>query len=559
MKTVLKNGNIITSNPLYPIAEAIAIEDDRITFVGTEQDAPADGNIIDLCGKTVIPGFVDSHIHPGMVSQSSWHIKLPWTEDVEEVLEFIRDYAQKHPKEEVPFLYFEYYPTSMFNTHGPNKEMLDRVCNDRPCYCQDFGEHLHWMNSTMLELLGINKDTPDPVPGLEVFVRDSDGNPTGWCKELAWRHFQDKMFQKIGWTPPITLTADLMEPFFEFLTRHGITAIAEGLLEGEAQIIAMQELDRRGKMNAYYDGNVRFDDEKDLPEKIAELQRYARNYASKHMKFNTMKLFLDGTNESGNSASLAPFANDPTGANYGEIKMEADELSRCLLMCNRNGLDLHIHMVGDRAFRTGCDAVEIAQKEATKLGEPWVCQPIFAHCEIIDPSDMGRPAKLGITVNWSCHWSGGYFGDVAQEFLGYEKWARMYQFNPIIESGALVTFSSDVVTFYELHRADPFFSMEVANTRVDPEFLLDSVKYPGSIRPPVSARIDMENLIKGYTISGAKQMRMSPMMGSLEVGKLANFNIISANPYEVCADRLHEIFCEQVYFEGKMVWDADSK
>jgi len=556
MKTVLTNGNIISSCETNPRAEALGFEGDKIIYVGTTDGAPTDGTIIDLAGRTVIPSIVDSHIHPGMVSQSSWHIKLPWTEDVNVLLEFIRDYANAHPKEEIPFLYFEYYPTSMFDTHGPTKELLDSACDDRPCYCQDFGEHLHWMNSKMLELLEVDKDTPDPVPGLEMFVRDGEGNPTGWCKEMAWRHFQDKMFQKIGWTPPIFMTAELMEPFFEFLTRHGITAIAEGLLEGEDQILAMRELERQGKMNVYYDGNVRFWSEQDLPEKIAELQRYANKYTSRHMKFNTMKLFLDGTNESGNSASLHPFANDPTETNYGEIKMETDELSRCFLLCNRNGLDMHIHMVGDRAFRTGCDAVEKAKAEAENLGEPWVCQPIFAHCEIVDPADMCRPAELGITVNWSCHWSGGYFGEVAQEFFGYEKWARMYQFNPIIDSGALVTFSSDVVTFYELHRADPFFSIEIANTRIDLEVPLDPEKYPGSIRPPLSARISLDNLLKGYTINGARQLRWSDRLGSLEVGKVANFNILSANPYEIEQGALHSIYSEKVFFEGNVIWDA---
>lgn len=553
MMTTLINGRIFTSNEKQPWAEAIAFKDDKITYVGNLANAPINGDVIDLKGKMVIPGIIDSHIHPGMVSQSSWHIKLPWTENVEEILDFIGNYAKAHPKEEIPFLYFEYYPTSMFGTQGPTKELLDSVCSDRPCYCQDFGEHLHWMNSKMLELMEITKDTPDPVPGLEMFVRDEEGNPTGWCKELAWRHFQDKMYDKIGWRPPIKMTPQLMEKFFRFLTEHGITAIAEGLLEGEEQLIAMSELDKIGKMNVYYDGNVRFYSIHDLPEKIAELKRYAEKYSGKHMKFNTMKLFLDGTNESGNSASLHPHKNDPTGTNYGEIKMETDELAECFLLCNREAVDLHIHMVGDRAFRVGCDAVEIAQEKAKELGEAWVCQPIFAHCEIIDPADMERPAKLGITINWSCHWSGGYFGEVAQEFLGYDKWARMYQFNPIINSGALITFSSDVVTFYELHRADPFFSMQVAHTRVDPEMPLDPEKYPGSVRPPESAKLSREILMKGYTINGAKQLRMESMLGSLEKGKIANLNIISDNYFDVPSDKIRQITFEAVIFDGKIV------
>lgn len=553
MQKILINGRIFTSNSMYPWADAIAFEGDKITYVGDMEGAPKDGEVIDLNGKMVIPGIIDSHTHPGIVSQSSWHVRLPWTEKVEDLLDFIRNYAKDHPKEEIPFLYFEYYPTSMFGIKGPTKELLDAACSDRPCYCQDFGDHLHWMNSKMLELMEVTKDTPDPVPGLEEFVRDEDGNPTGWCREFAWLHFQDRMYDKIGWQPPIKLTAEIMEKFFNFLTQNGITAMADGLVEGEDQLIAMRQLDEAGKLNIYYDGISRFYSYEELPEKIKELRYYSEKYSGKHMKFNTMKLFLDGTNETGNSASLEPHKNDPTGENFGEIKMETDELAQCFLLCNREGLDLHIHMVGDRAFRVGCDAVEMAQKTAGELGEPWVCQPIFAHCELIDPDDMKRPAELGITINWTCHWSGGYFGDVAQEFFGFDKWSRMYQFNPIIESGALVTFSSDVVSFYELHRANPFFSMQVAHTRIDPEFPLDPQLYPGSMRPPESAKLSRETLLKGYTINGARQMRMESLIGSLEEGKRANMNIISDNFFEVAEDQISNITFDAVIFDGKIV------
>ena len=246
---------------------------------------------------------------------------------------------------------------------------------------------------------------------------------------------------------------------------------------------------------------------------------------------------MDGTNESGNSALLNPHLNDPEGKNYGEIKMETEELKNCLLLCNDEGLDMHIHVVGDRGFRVACDAFEAAKKEASEKGAKWKTQLILAHCELIDPADMERPADLGITINWSCHWSGGYFGEEAKTFIGEEKWRRMYQFNPIIDSGALVTFSSDVVTFYELHRADPFFSMQVAHTRIDPEYPLDPEVYPGSVRPPESARISRDILLKGYTVNGAKQMHWEDIMGSIELGKIANLNVISDNLFSVDASK----------------------
>lgn len=556
MNMVLTNAKVYTCNESSPWADTVAIRDGMIEYVGNglENVDKCQSLIYDLHGKMVIPGIIDSHTHPGMVSQSSWHIRLPWTEDVNELLAFVKEYADTHPASEEPFLYFEYYPTSMFGEKGPTKELLDTAVSDRPCLCQDFGEHLHWVNSKMLELMEVTKDTPDPVPGLEMFVRDKNGEPTGWLKEFVYMRFAETLFANIGWTPPLVMTPELMEGFFRFLTEHGITAIADGILEGEPQLASMAELDRQGKLNVYYDGIVRFWSLEDLPEKIAELRSYQKKYTNKHMKINTMKLFLDGTNEGGNSALLSPHLNDPDGKNFGEIKMESEELKNCLLLCNREGVDIHIHMVGDRAFRVGCDAVEAAQKEAALIGEKWIMQVIFAHCELIDPADMKRPAQLGITINWSCHWSGGYFGEEAQTYLGREKWEAMYQFNPIIDSDALVAFSSDVVTYYELHRADPFFSMQVAHTRIDPEFPLDPDRYPGSMRPMESARLSREVLMKGYTISGARQLRWEDRMGSIEAGKIANLCIISEPFFEVPAGKISEIQFEAVIFDGEVIF-----
>lgn len=551
---VFKNAKIYTMDENMPIAGAVVTDGDKILYAGTEEGAGkysgSGAAIHDLGGKVVLPGIIDSHIHPAMCSRSTWHVKLPWTEDVGELLDFVRKYGQEHSREELPFIYFEYYPTSMFDVNGPTKELLDEVISDRPVLCQDFGEHLCWVNSKMLELLGVDKDTPDPST-LEVFVRDEKGEPTGWVKEMAWVHFADNMFNAIGWQPPEELTQERMKPFFDFIEESGITALFDALVESDRQIESVYEMDKAGKLHTYYDASVRFWKYDDLPEKIAKLREYQRLYTTDHIKFNTMKLFLDGTNESGNSASLHEHINDP--GNYGEIMMETEELTECYLLCNREGLDLHIHMVGDRAFRVGCDAVEAAQKIAAQRGEPWVCQPVFAHCEVVDPSDMGRPAKLGITINWSCHWSGGYFGEEAMNYYTEEKWRRMYQFNPMIESGALVAFSSDVVTGYEMHRAYPFFGMQVAATRVDPEFPLDAEKYPGSMRPDESAKLDVGTLLRGYTVNGAKQLRWEDKLGSLAKGKIANMIVVDRDPLETSPDELKDIKVKGVIFDGKLI------
>jgi predicted amidohydrolase YtcJ len=351
----------------------------------------------------------------------------------------------------------------------------------------------------------------------------------------------------------MTMTPELMEPFFAFLPAHGITAVGEGILEGEAQMSSMYELEKQGKLYCYYDGLVRFWSYEDLPEWIAFLRDMQKKYTTKHIKVNTMKLFLDGTNESGSSALLTPHLNDPSGTNYGEIKMETDELADCYYLCNQEGLDLHIHMVGDRAFRVGCDAVEAAQKRAKENNIPWVCQPVFAHCELVDPSDYIRPSQLGITINITPHWCGGYFGDDAIRYIGREKWETFYNFKPFIDSGALTCFSADVTTFYELYRANPLIGLQIGHTRVETEYPIDPELYPGSIKTPLDGRISRDYMLKGYTIYSAKQMRRDDEIGSLEVGKKANLSVLSDNYFEVDADKIQDINYDAVLFDGELV------
>ena len=129
----------------------------------------------------------------------------------------------------------------------------------------------------------------------------------------------------------------------------------------------------------------------------------------------------------------------------------------------------------------------------------------------------------------------------------------MYRYNEIAESGALLTFSSDVVTSYELHRSDPLFGIQVAATRIDPEYPLSPSVYPGSARPETDARLSRELLSAGYTINGAKQLRLADKIGSLEVGKVANLCVLSADPFEVEPRALGEIEFDAVIFEGRVV------
>jgi len=559
--TVLENARVYIGNGDRTPEGVIAISDSRVAFVGQSGDSSwrslvsADANVVDLQGRTVIPGLIDSHTHPGMVALSSWHVSLPRADDLSAILTFLRDYAASHPVSEVPFLYAEYYPSEMdWGPDGPTAAAIDAAVSDRPVLLQDFSDHQSTVNSRMLELMGVDRDTPlqvDPDDPAPRFVRGADGvTPTGLVRERAWTRFADRMYDAIGWRPPEESTPGMIEAFTSFLSCKGVVALLDAFTTRDA-ISSAAALDAQGKLNLHYHGARVFSSLANVDEAIADVRSWQSEFGGPHVKVDTLKLFLDATNEFGTGAVLEPIAT--RDGDRGVLRMDEDDLTTVMARLDAEGLDLHIHVVGDRGFRTALNAVERARKER---GEAWQLQVTLAHDELVDPSDMPRVAGLGVILNWTPHWSGGMFGVAAAEHLGWERFNRMYQFNPVIESGGIVSYGSDVVTQYEANRADPLFGMQTGHTRVDPEYPMEPG--PGtvegtSIRQPGAARLSLEDLLQGYTLNGAVQLRLVDEIGSIEAGKMANLVVLDADLFEVPDDEIRSIQPAAVLFEGRLV------
>lgn len=551
MKTIYKNAKIYTMNPGQPWADEIVIDGDRISHIGRSDSFYGKvDEVIDCRGKMIMPSFIDSHCHPGWVGKSMWHVKLPLFDTVEELLEYIEGFAQTHSKQEIPFLYFDYYKTELFDENGPRKELLDKAVSDRPCIIVDFTEHMSWLNSTALELMEVDKTVPD-IDDLHVFWRDEDGNPTGWVKEFAYLPYLHRVYEKIGWYPPDGLGVEGLKPVLSQMTKWGYAGMFVGFLEGEKEIYSIHEMDMNGELYFYYDASVRCDSLQELPEKIELLKEWKEKYTMEHIRLNTIKLFLDGTIASGNAGMLEPIKNDPTGNNCGITALEYNELVEYIRICNRENLDVHLHIVGDRSFRMVCDAVEELQNSE----ENWNIQVVIAHACLVNEADRKRPAKLGISINVTPHWNAGMYGESGIPVLGLERWIKQGAFLEIIESGAQVAFSTDTTSMFEFNRSNPFWGIQCGYTKVDIEYPLNPQKYPGSVMPPTEEKIPIEYALKGFTIEGAKQLGIADVTGSLEVGKKANFIILSDNCFEIDPFQIKDISVIYSLFEGKVIID----
>jgi predicted amidohydrolase YtcJ len=365
------------------------------------------------------------------------------------------------------------------------------VIPDRPVILKDTSGHAQWLNTKALEVLGIDKNTPDPIPGLSYLYRDADGNPTGWILERA----VDTQLKAAGIGDRIS--PDSLAAFLDSLAELGVTAVFDGgYSSGDYAYQAAAELERDGRMPLRYEGSYRVETADQLDSAAAELKRLREEFGGDRVKFNTIKVMFDGVSEIRTSAVLEPFLGE--GGGRGKTLVDATRLSDFILELHAEQIDLHLHTVADRAIRVALDAVEMAR------------------------------AEVG----------------------GQERYDRMFRVQPLLDRNVAVTFSSDITDArrWRANRASPFFGMQIGHTRLEPEFGARA-----TVRPPLDERLDLEDLVRGYTINGAAQLGMADEAGSIEVGKLGNLVVLDRNLFETLPNSISSIRPTAVLMEGELV------
>ena len=539
---VLTGGRFHTQDSRKPWAQAVAIKDKRFVYVGDAagagQHAGKTTRRIDLGGKLVLPGLIDGHTHPGMMGIERYGPTLPQTSH-KELLAAVKAYADSAPEGE--WIRMCCWPESqdVHGMDGPHKRELDAIVPDRPLWITSSSFHSFWLNSKALEVLGIDRNTPDPRPGIATYVRDGSGEPTGWVKEGAgFRHFAtvfpiDPALHRAGVTEALRI-----------LSEHGVTTLYDGgNLEYEDEVYGLlSELDKSGKLPLRIEGTYMIFSPERRHLAVPEMKRLRSAYGGQRLHFGTIKLMMDGINSARAAGMIAPYADQP--GYVGNTMLTASELKDFLLELHKEKFDLHVHAIGDLATRTTLDAVEAAK---AIVGPGFYPRVTITHLELVDPSDWPRFATLGVTANFTPWWHGLTADDPSVATLGPERVSRTYMAKPLFDSGANVSFASDDWTVDVL---SPFLSMEVGHNRQLPRGWLEPGSDPSAFRPPASEKLDLELMVKGYTINGAYQLRMENRIGSIEVGKLADLVVLKENLFDMDRSKIHDIRPEAVMMEG---------
>lgn len=548
---IIKNAKIFTSDKSTPQATALVVKDGKFVYVGDEAGlAEYEGEVTDMGGKFIIPGIIDSHMH---ITIPVGYEYAPMGERIEpngkvEALEIMAKYIKDNPGEER----YRFLLDKKFLKEGEDfvKEDLDAICPDAELQIQEAEGHSIWVNSKILQKHGITDDTPDPIPELAYYVR-KDGHVTGNMYEGATEI-------------PIILDSSMeltdeqvdaaLQRWIDFSVKVGVCCVFDAGLPGhmafhEKIYKRLCELDKQGKLPIYVDGSLVVNSERDTEEGLKDLKRLQREYNTEHVKVHTMKIFMDGTQRIHTAAMVTPYVDINTIGPSTAFSVEG--MVALLKGLNEANLDVHLHTVGERASRTVLDGVEMAKKE---LGDNFHVKVTCAHLEVQDDADLDRFAKLGVTANFTPWWHADD-PTVSAVWLGEERSKKQFRCKTIWDSGALVTWSSDNITFEDFMTWSPYLGMEIGMTRKSTEkTLVPEYDRVAKVLPPEDERMGIEEMLLGYTINGAKQLGIEATKGSITVGKDADFLVFDKDLLTAEHEGFSHNQPTEVYFYGKRVY-----
>jgi predicted amidohydrolase YtcJ len=465
-----------------------------------------------------------------------------------EALEIMAKYIKDNPGEER----YRFLLDKKFLKEGEDfvKEDLDAICPDAELQIQEAEGHSIWVNSKILQKHGITDDTPDPIPELAYYVR-KDGHVTGNMYEGATEI-------------PIILDSSMeltdeqvdaaLQRWIDFSVKAGVCCVFDAGLPGhmafhEKIYKRLCELDKQGKLPIYVDGSLVVNSERDTEEGLKDLKRLQREYNTEHVKVHTMKIFMDGTQRIHTAAMVTPYVDINTIGPSTAFSVEG--MVALLKGLNEANLDVHLHTVGERASRTVLDGVEMAKKE---LGDNFHVKVTCAHLEVQDDADLDRFAKLGVTANFTPWWHADD-PTVSAVWLGEERSKKQFRCKTIWDSGALVTWSSDNITFEDFTTWNPYLGMEIGMTRKSTEkTLVPEYDRVAKVLPPEDERMGIEEMLLGYTINGAKQLGIETTKGSITVGKDADFLVFDKDLLTAEHEGFSHNQPTEVYFYGKRVY-----
>ena len=534
---VLTNGTFFTANKNEPWAEAVVLEGNKIAYVGNTQGAlefaGTQAPVEDLGGKLVTPGLIDGHLHVFAATMFDGLLRLD-AMTPEQMVEAITKDVAEHPERDA-YTGMGWFDEA-FGKAGPNKADLDAICPDKPMAYLSASMHTVWCNSKALEAAGITRDTPDIDPeGGVVYVRDENGNPTGYCKEIA---SMDTVMRGAKYFDENAM-ATAMEGFEKLCAEHGITSLVDcGTLSFTKFIIndklcaKMDTNEHPVRLNLCGSPGVAGLYEMAFNDAV----EFSKKYNNDRFFCTFHKLFNDGTLETTSAAIPNPY---PNGNVIAPI-MTTEVLAQKFEACANAGIDVNIHAIGSDAIHNVLEAAGIVRaKGITNL------RIVCSHSSNVYPQDIELFGKNDVFSNTTGLWVSSV-GEEMDAMIKEVTQAKPYPMKSILNGGARVGLGSDFPT-------DPTSFPPMQNA----ECLVTRQKIDeGGYIHDAEERMTVEEVLLGYTINNAYQMHKEDVLGSIEVGKYADLTVFNENLFEIDPHEIHNVAVAETIKDGITTYKA---
>ena len=549
---IITNAAILTMDKARPRAEAIAISGNRINLLGTHADVMREKGtatrVVDAGGASVVPGFVEGHMHLFAGAAELSHLQLYGTRGFDELKARTEAYIRQNPGEDL--IIGEQADYIILGEHEPlTRHHLDRIVKNRPVLVFSPDHHTAWANTIALEKAGILKGKT-VGPGNEVVMGPDglaagelrEGEAIGPVRNLSKKGMRDRLGLVTGGEPDPYPTKAEFETDLETMkhglahaARHGITFIQN--MDGNIYTLELlEELHRRGELTARVKVPFHFKTFMDLPilEKASQM---AARYSSDMLSSGFVKMFVDGVIDSGTGVMVDDYSDNPGWK--GEPLFEPERFAKIAIEADRRGLQIAVHAIGDGAVRIVLDGYEAALKANGRRDS----RHRVEHIEVIHLNDIPRFAELGVIASMQPPHPPGNHGLPLEPYLsriGEARWQYAFAWKALREAGARLVFGTD----WPVSDIDPLWSMQSAMIR--PQW---NDAMPDN-------RQNLDQTIRSYTEDGAYAGFMDGRTGVLKEGLLADVCVLPVNLETTDPATYKGIAPRMTVCDGRVVFDA---
>jgi hypothetical protein len=532
------DGSIFDGHRFLPPGTRVRVRAGSIVGVGDDLDA-AGADVVDLHGGTLLPGFVDAHVHPVFGGDQLRHCDLREGRSAADYAALVASYADRNP--DAPWITGGGWSMDMFPGGQPRRQELDAVVADRPVFLINADAHGGWVNSAALRIAGIDRTTPQPPDGR--IERDTDGEPTGMLQEGA----VDLVTRLI----PPTSAEDWYESLLAAQSRlfsFGVTGWQDAIVGsygGAADPMPsyLRAADD-GSLQANVVGALWWDRERGL-EQIDELVH--RRATGMHDRFRptSVKLMLDGIVENHTAAMLDPYIEhaDCAAGTVGIDFIDGDTVTAAVAALDAAGFQVHFHALGDRAVRHALDALD-ALPAGRRNGSR---RHHLAHLQVVHPDDIARFAALSATANVQALWAIHDIGmdELTVPYLGEARARWQYPFRALADAGAAMCAGSD----WPVSSPDPLQAAHVAVNRTPPDNPDERPLLP-------EQALDLPTFLAAYTSGSARVCGLEESVGGVRPGLDADFAVMNTDLRTIPDREIGTAAVSQTWVRGDLVFSA---